>query len=133
MVEQRGSPTRDDHEDNAMAPAVLWGIVVSLGAALLGALVLATAMRFVESLRPSPSSLLAIMLAAVAIGSLWASHRTGRAGLLAGGLTGLGFTLLGWLLVMIMQLGPLTLLGLLQALVAGAVVGAVAGIIGVNL
>lgn len=116
-----------------MTPAILWGIVVSLAATLVGALILATAMRLVESLRPSASALLAIMLAAVALGAMWSSHRVGRSGFLTGGLTGLGFGLLGWLLVTLMQLGTPSLPGLLQALLAATAVGAVAGIIGVNL
>lgn len=120
-------------EGRAAAPIIMWGIVVGLASAVLGALLLALGLLLFDELRPSTSAALAINLAAVAIGSLWASRRMARGGLWVGALTGLGYALVVWLLAALLRLGPLAPFAILQALVSAAVVGAVAGVIGVNL
>jgi putative membrane protein (TIGR04086 family) len=112
---------------------MVWGVVVALVATGLGALLLAIGLLLWAGLTPGPGILLAISLAAVAVGALWASRRAGHAGLLVGGAVGLGYALLSCVLAGVFHLGALSVPGLVQALAAAVVVGAVAGIIGVNL
>lgn len=132
MGELRG-PAAGDQGDRTMVPVVLWGVVVALAATAVGALVLALGLLLFDRLRPTPSVFLAVSLTAVAVGALWASRRMGRGGLWVGAATGLGYGLLAWVLGGIFGLGPASWLGILQAFVSAVVVGAVAGIIGVNL
>ncbi|MDI6871644.1 MAG: TIGR04086 family membrane protein [Bacillota bacterium] len=133
MGEVRSPAAGGDRDSQPMAPAVLWSVVVALAATALGALILALGLLLFDELRPTPGALLAVSLAAVAVGALWGSRRVGHGGLWVGGATGLGYGLVTWALAGIFQLGSLNLLGVVQALVAAAVVGAVAGVIGVNL
>ncbi|MGE5552604.1 MAG: TIGR04086 family membrane protein [Betaproteobacteria bacterium] len=132
MVEVR-SRAGGDREEQAVAAVVLWGVVAALVGTALGALILAVGLLLFDELTPSGGTFLATSLAAVALGALWGSRRVGHGGLWVGGSIGLGYGLLAWILAGIFRLGPLSFTGLAQALVAAAVVGAVAGIIGVNL
>lgn len=99
----------------------------------MAALLFAVALLATEHLQPTAGALLAVSLVGVALGSLWASHRAGRSGLWLGAGVGLSYGMLACLLAGVLQLGPLRLIGAVQGILSGMVVGAVAGIIGVNL
>lgn len=132
MAELR-NPMGNERGEGTAGPAVLWGVVVALLATAAAALLLALALLIFDRLNPGTSAFLAVGLGSCALGSLYASHRAGRGGLWVGGATGLGYALLAWLLAGLFRAGSLTPLGVLQGLVAATVVGAVAGIVGVNL
>ncbi len=132
MVEVRG-PAEGDREGAAIAPVVLWGVVAALAITALGALALSIGLLLFDELSPSAGALLAISLTAVAAGALWGSRRVGHGGLWVGGAIGVGYAILAWALAGVFRFGALNLPGLVEALLAAAVVGAVAGIIGVNL
>lgn len=123
----------DAQSDQSPLAAILWGVVVALVTALLGAFLLALGLLFFERLQPTLSVFLAVALAAAAFGALWSSHRVGRGGLWVGAATGLTYALVAWGLSALLGLGPFQALGLLQALASAVVLGGVAGIIGVNL
>lgn len=113
--------------------AALWGVVAGVLVTMIAGLVMAFGLLLFADLRPSSSIFLATALSSVAVGALLASRRVGRGGLWVGALTGVGYAVLVWVLSGMLNLGPLTGIGILQAVVSAALVGAVAGVIGVNL
>lgn len=106
---------------------------MAIGVTALIALLLAVGLLLFDRLQPTASIFLAAALTATAIGALWAARRVGRGGLWVGGATGAGYALLAWAIAGLLHLEGLGLLGVLQGLAATIVVGALAGIIGVNL
>ena len=126
--------TSGDDDSGLTAQAVMVGLITTVFLVLVISALAAALVYFTQITEDSSTSALYYAgLACVAVGGAFSARRSGKLGWLHGAVVGLLYASLSIALTFLIMPGPMVILDLLGKIASVAVLGALGGIIGVNL